>query len=137
MTPCLTCAKHSLKVGFCCTFRPGFGCCAPQTLVEIVIFSIFVQKSKFLQKIGLEKDITFEAYNPEGYDHMVMPDGKCVKIPYGYDKLVKNIEAAYPGQEKAAQKFTTALTKIENEIEAVTKTHRPCMYRQSSIKNTY
>ena len=28
-------------------------------------------------------------------------------------------------------------TKIENEIEAVTKTHRPCIYRQSSVKSKY
>ena len=27
--------------GFCCTFRPAFGCWALQTLVEIVIFSVF------------------------------------------------------------------------------------------------
>ena len=29
----------------CCIFRPAFGCCAPQTLVEIFIFSIFVLNS--------------------------------------------------------------------------------------------
>ena len=28
----------------CCIFRPAFGCCAPQTLVEIVIFSVFSAK---------------------------------------------------------------------------------------------
>ena len=26
----------------CCIFRPAFGCCAFQTLVEIVIFSVFL-----------------------------------------------------------------------------------------------
>ena len=26
---------------FCCIFQPAFGCCAPQTLVKIVIFSVF------------------------------------------------------------------------------------------------
>ena len=29
----------------CCIFKPAFGCFAPQTLVEIVIFSVFVLKS--------------------------------------------------------------------------------------------
>ena len=30
---------------YICIFRPAFGCCTPQTLVEIVIFSVFVLKS--------------------------------------------------------------------------------------------
>ena len=42
----------------CCIFRPAFGCCALQTLVKIVIFSVFYAKnlkkqeicSKFLKK---------------------------------------------------------------------------------------
>ena len=29
----------------CCIFWPAFGCCAPQMLVEIVIFSIFYAKT--------------------------------------------------------------------------------------------
>ena len=29
----------------CCIFWPAFGCCIPQTLVEIVIFSIFCAKN--------------------------------------------------------------------------------------------
>ena len=35
----------------CCIFRPAFGCCALQTLVEIVIFSIFVAKNLKKQEI--------------------------------------------------------------------------------------
>ena len=31
-------------IGKCCIFRPAFGCCALQTLVKIVIFSIFCAK---------------------------------------------------------------------------------------------
>ena len=35
-----------LKIGhICCIFRPAFGCCACQTLVKIVIFSIFCAKN--------------------------------------------------------------------------------------------
>ena len=40
----MTRQKHStgsLQWNRCCIFRPAFGCCAPQMLVEIVIFSIF------------------------------------------------------------------------------------------------
>ena len=41
----------------CCIFRPAFGCCARQTLVEIVIFSVFCakkckKKARNLQQIS-------------------------------------------------------------------------------------
>ena len=32
---------HGFSYVICCMFRPAFGCCALQTLVKIVIFSIF------------------------------------------------------------------------------------------------
>ena len=39
-----------LLSGVCCIFRPAFGFCAPQMLVEIVIFSVFLLKSLTMQK---------------------------------------------------------------------------------------
>ena len=71
---------------------------------------------KFLQKIGLEKDITFELYDPDKYDVMAMPDGKKVGIPYGWDRLAKQIDEAYPGQGKNVKKFTNILDKIRGEV---------------------
>ncbi|MBI3261196.1 NAD(P)/FAD-dependent oxidoreductase [Candidatus Berkelbacteria bacterium] len=75
--------------------------------------------NRFLTRIGLEKDITFELFDPDGYDRMAMPDGKIVKIPYGWDKLVANIESAYPGQGPPAQKFVDVLAAIRAELRSV------------------
>ncbi|MBI1975799.1 MAG: NAD(P)/FAD-dependent oxidoreductase [Candidatus Vogelbacteria bacterium] len=72
--------------------------------------------TRFLEKVGLEKDITFELHDPDGYDHMSMPDGKVVGIPYGWERLAKNIEAAYPGQGETIRKLTAILAKIRNEV---------------------
>src|SRR5690606_32365459 len=47
---------------------------------------------------------------------MAMPDGKKVGIPYGWEKLVKNIEEAYPGQKEPVRKFTKILAKIREEM---------------------
>lgn len=98
---------QSFKMGdyhFCAQIHYTWGCGPGGKVYE------------FLKKIGLEKDITFELYDPEGYDHMVMPDGKRVKIPYGFDKLAENIEAAYPGQKQAVSKFCDILTKLREEM---------------------
>ncbi len=106
---------HDIPGGYMQTFRTGeylfcaqvhytWGCGPGGKIYE------------FLKHIGLEKDITFELYDTNGYDHMVMPDGKTVNIPYGFDKLAENIEAAYPGQKEKVEKFGRILTKVREEI---------------------
>ena len=47
----------------CCIFGPAFGCCAPQTPVEIVIFSVFCAEK--LKKLAcLKRRHVFEASGP-------------------------------------------------------------------------
>ncbi len=71
---------------------------------------------KFLEHLGLEKQLTWNLYDPNGYDHMVMPDGTRVRIPYGWDKLAENIEGAYPGQGLHVRRFTDIISKIREEM---------------------
>jgi all-trans-retinol 13,14-reductase len=70
----------------------------------------------FLNKIGLQDDITFELFDKKGYDHMSMPDGKTVNIPYGFDKLVNNIDDVYPGNRKGLEKFVGILKKMRDQM---------------------
>ena len=71
---------------------------------------------EFLKKIGLEKDITFNLYDPEGYDQMVLPDGKKVGLGYGYDRVIENIEKVYPGQAGKVRKFCGILARMRKEL---------------------
>ncbi len=71
---------------------------------------------EFLKKIGLEKELTFQLHNPDGYDRMAMPDGKIVGIPYGFDHLIENIDKAYPGQRDTVYKFTEILKTLREEM---------------------
>ncbi len=71
---------------------------------------------RFLEKLGLENKLTWNLYDPKGYDHMAMPDGKRVRIPYGWDKLAENIDEAYPGQKENVKKFTDIISRIREEI---------------------
>ena len=98
---------HTFKMGdyaFCAQVHYIWGCAPGGKIYE------------FLKKIGLEKDITFELYDPTGYDHMIMPDGKRVKIPFGFDKLAENIEEAYPGQKQNVERFCKILSDIRREL---------------------
>ena len=57
-----SCARGHLCVG-CCIFQPGFRCCAPQTLVEIVIFIIFCD---FDQHLGCAAPKRWSKYTSMG-----------------------------------------------------------------------
>ncbi|MBI5135107.1 NAD(P)/FAD-dependent oxidoreductase [Candidatus Uhrbacteria bacterium] len=97
---------HSFKMGdyhFCAQIHYIWGCAPGGRIYE------------FLKKIGLEKELTFELFDPKGYDHMALPDGKTVTIPYGYDQLIENIVAAYPDQRGPMQRFVHALQTIRRE----------------------
>lgn len=70
----------------------------------------------FLSKVGLDDDITFELFDKKGYDRMAMPDGKSVMVPYGFGKLIDNIEEAYPGNREAMAKFVKIMEKMRQEM---------------------
>lgn len=78
---------------------------------------------EFLKHIGLEKDITFELMNPEGYDLVSLPDGKRVFLPYGWNKLAGNIEKAYPGEGAKVLAFTQLLSRLREETKYVPDLH--------------
>ena len=71
---------------------------------------------QFLEKLGLERKLTWNLYDSDGYDQMVMPDGQRVKIPYGWDRLAENIDAAYPGQKEKVVKFTGIMARLREEM---------------------
>ncbi|MGI9288755.1 MAG: phytoene desaturase family protein, partial [Pseudomonadales bacterium] len=95
---------HTFSIGdysFCAQVHYIWGCGKGGRIYE------------FLKRLGLENDITFELFDMDGYDHMIMPDGKRVKIPYGWQALQRNIEAVYPN--------TTGLAAFFKIVNAVRK----------------
>ena len=69
-----------------------------------------------LDKLGLADQITWELLDPDGYDHVILPDGKRVKIPNGFERLAENIDAAYPGQGAPVRRFTAVIEAIRAEV---------------------
>lgn len=90
---------------FCAQVHYIWGCAPGQVFYEI------------LKRLGLHDEISFQPLNPQGYDHVILPDGKRIKIPYGYDKLTQNIDAEYPGQRKNLQKFFSILERLSSEMQ--------------------
>lgn len=106
---------HDIPGGYCQTFRTGeYEFCAQVHYIWGCVPGGKIYE--FLKRIGLEKDITFQLLDKEGYDHMVMPDGTRVQIPYGWDKLVANVVAAYPDQQAPMERFVNVLQKLREEF---------------------
>ena len=106
---------HDIPGGYCQTFRTGdfyfcvqvhyiWGCGPGGRIYE------------FLKHIGLENEITFQLFDKNGYDHMVMPDGTRVRIPYGWDKLVKSVTAHYPNERAPMEKFVSVMRTLREEF---------------------
>lgn len=101
---------HSFEMNdfyFCAQIHYIWGCAPGQRIYE------------FFKKLGLEDKVTFNAYDPECYDRVRMPDGKFVSIPCGYEKLIDNIDRAYPGEREKLKKFVKIIRQIEDGMRAL------------------
>lgn len=67
----------------------------------------------FLKKLGLEKQVTFNRLNPEGYDRVYCGEQQ-LNIPNGYDKLQKNMEEICPDAFSTIQTFVDLLRSFEH-----------------------
>lgn len=90
----------------------------------------------FLKHLGLEQEITFEKYNPAGYDHIALPDNRKVFIPCGFDKLVENIAALFPSQKSNLIKFVSILEKIYQEAGRLPRNATKWQYLRHAYKYT-
>lgn len=70
----------------------------------------------FLNKLRLEKIVTFEKYDPNGYDHMRMP-GYALDIPSDKDELCHRLSNLFPSHAESFLKFIAEVWKIAAEIE--------------------
>ncbi len=70
----------------------------------------------FLKKLNLHETVTFEQYDPNGFDHMRMP-GMALDIPSDLQLLLKRLQALFPEHSHALQKFLLTVEHTANEID--------------------
>jgi len=71
-----------------------------------------------LKKLRLEKKVTFERMDPDGYDHMVIP-GYSLKIPASSEELIRRLVALLPGHQRAIEKFIGAVNKAARGLDVL------------------
>jgi len=98
---------HTFRMGdyrFCAQIHYIWGCGRGERVTRL------------LEKLGLKDDVLFEPLDPDGYDHVICPDGRRVRIPCGYDRLAENLESAFPGQGAPVRRFTRLLDRLTDEV---------------------
>ena len=64
--------------------------------------------NRVLKKLGLEQEVTFERYDPKGFDHMRMPN-YAVDIPSDPEELIQRLSALFPASSDLLRQFVDAV----------------------------
>ncbi|MEO8892498.1 MAG: NAD(P)/FAD-dependent oxidoreductase [Coleofasciculaceae cyanobacterium] len=63
-----------------------------------------------LKKLGLDQDVTFEQYDPDGFDHMRMP-GYALDIPSEPEELIQRLSTLFPAHSDRIRQFVNEVEK--------------------------
>ncbi len=63
-----------------------------------------------LKKLGLDREVTFERYDPDGFDHMRMP-GYAMNIPSEPETLIQRLSALFPEYGDRIHQFVNEVEK--------------------------
>ena len=77
--------------------------------------------NKVLKKLGLDKEVTFTRYDPNGFDHMRMP-GYSLEIPSENRELVDRLSALFPEDAEKIRKF---IVEVQKTSEGMRKLSPP------------
>lgn len=66
--------------------------------------------NRVLKKLDLDQDVTFERYDPDGFDHMRMP-GYALDIPSEPEELIQRLSALFPDDSDRIRQFINEVEK--------------------------
>jgi all-trans-retinol 13,14-reductase len=81
---------------------------------------------KVLKKLGLDKDVTFTRYDPDGFDHMRMP-GYSLEIPSENHELIHRLSALFPDD---ADKIREFIVEVRKTSEGMRKLSPPINFAE-------
>jgi all-trans-retinol 13,14-reductase len=70
---------------------------------------------RFLRKLGLEDEVTFERFDTKGFDRMRMP-GYALDIPNDWDLLATRLAGMFPSHGDRCRAFLDEVRAVEREI---------------------
>jgi phytoene dehydrogenase-like protein len=78
---------------------------------------------RFLHKLGLEDEVTFERLDSNGFDRMRMP-GYALDIPNDWDLLATRLAELFPRHADCCRAFLDEVRGVEREVDSLPPTPR-------------
>ncbi|MGF1603893.1 MAG: phytoene desaturase family protein [Thermosynechococcaceae cyanobacterium] len=79
---------------------------------------------RVLKQLGLDQEITFERYDPNGFDHMRMP-GYTLDIPSNSSTLIERLAQLFPEHQQAIQHFIDEVQKVRAGLRILSPPVQP------------
>lgn len=76
----------------------------------------------FLRKLGLGDEVTFESFDPDGYDRMRIP-GYALDIPYDYDELIARLGRLFPRHATQLAAFVAEVRELGELLDRLPDDH--------------
>jgi all-trans-retinol 13,14-reductase len=80
--------------------------------------------NRVLKKLDLDQEITFERYDPNGFDHMRMP-GYALEIPSEPQELIRRLSDLFPQDADKIRKFVLAVEKTSEGLKKLSPPINP------------
>ena len=84
-----------------------------------------------LKKLGLDRDVTFEQYDPNGFDHMRMP-GYSLDIPSSPEELIQRLSTLFPESADNIRRFVTEVEKTGKGLKRLAPPIKPIEFLKHS-----
>lgn len=80
--------------------------------------------NQVLKKLGLAQDVTFERYDPNGFDHMRMP-GYALEIPSEPEELIQRLSKLFPEDATRIRNFINEVQKTAEGLKKLSPPIKP------------
>jgi phytoene dehydrogenase-like protein len=80
--------------------------------------------NRVLKKLNLDRVVTFERYDPDGFDHMRMP-GYSLNIPSESQELIRRLSELFPQHTNQIRKFILEVQKTSTGLKKLSPPVNP------------
>jgi all-trans-retinol 13,14-reductase len=80
--------------------------------------------NRVLQKLDLDQEVTFERYDPDGFDHMRLP-GYALNIPGDPEILIQRLSGLFPEADDRLRQFIEEVEKTSAGLKVLSPPRQP------------
>jgi phytoene dehydrogenase-like protein len=80
--------------------------------------------NRVLKKLDLDREVTFERYDPEGFDRMKMPN-YSLDIPSDSEELIRRLSDLFPKDALHIRKFVLEVKKVREGLKVLSPPVKP------------